>query len=139
MESGWILWSYKIILHCNIFPSKKCNTIDTYVIWQERDINLTACPNMDSNKPATMRHAIIKNKHLSEMEIDKIKLKVQSKCETNNRLQNNFNHFKKLLARNVKKLYISYSVFKHNYLIKPTKSWTEWGFRSFLFIKSFEN
>ena len=36
---------------------------------------------MDPNKLATMRRTIIKNKYLSEMEIDEIKLKVQSKCE----------------------------------------------------------
>ena len=36
---------------------------------------------MDTNKLDTMRHTIIKNKYLSEMEIDEIKLKVQSKCE----------------------------------------------------------
>ena len=36
---------------------------------------------MDANKLATMQHAIIKNKFLSEMEIDEIKLKVQSKCQ----------------------------------------------------------
>ena len=38
------------------------------------------------NKLATMQRAIIKNKYLSEMEIDEIKLKVLSKCE--NQLQN---------------------------------------------------
>ena len=36
---------------------------------------------MDPNKLATMRRTIIKNKYLFEMEIDEIKLKVQSKCE----------------------------------------------------------
>ena len=36
---------------------------------------------MDPNKLATMRRTIIKNKYLSEMEIDEIKLKVHSKCE----------------------------------------------------------
>ena len=36
---------------------------------------------MDVNKLSTMRRTITKNKYLSEMEIDEIKLKVQSKCE----------------------------------------------------------
>ena len=48
--------------------------------------NPTSRPNMDSDKLATMRRTIIKNKYLSEMKIDEIKLKVQSKCE--NRLPN---------------------------------------------------
>ena len=59
------------------FPSKKSNTIETYEIWREK--NPTAHTNMDSNKLATMRRTIIKNKYLSEMEINEIKLKVQSK------------------------------------------------------------
>ena len=41
---------------------------------------------MDSNQLATMRRTITKNKYLSEMEIDEIKLKTQSKC--GNRLPN---------------------------------------------------
>ena len=61
------------------FPSKKSNTIETWEIW--RDKNRTARPNMDSNKPATMRRPIIKNKYLSEMEIDEKKLKAQPKGE----------------------------------------------------------
>ena len=36
---------------------------------------------MDSNKLATMGRTIIKNKYLSEIEIDEIKLKVQQKCQ----------------------------------------------------------
>ena len=62
------------------FLSKKSNTVETYEIWREK--NPTARP----NKLATMRRTIIKNKYLSKMEIDEIKLKVQSKCE--NRLRN---------------------------------------------------
>ena len=49
-------------------------------------IPLTARPNIDSHKLVTMRRAIIKNKYLSEIEVDEMKLKVQSKCE--NQLQN---------------------------------------------------
>ena len=60
-------------------PSKKSNTRETYEIWRKK--NLTARPSMNPNKLATMRPTIIKNKYLSEMEIDKIKLKVQSECE----------------------------------------------------------
>ena len=60
------------------FPSKKSNTIETYEIWREK--NPTACPIMDSNKLATMRCTITKNKYLSEIEINEIKLKVQLKC-----------------------------------------------------------
>ena len=41
---------------------------------------------MDSNKLTAMRRTIIKNKYLSQMKIDEIKWKVQSKCE--NRLPN---------------------------------------------------
>ena len=59
------------------FPSKKSNTIETYEIWRKR--NPTARPNMDSNKLASMRRTITKAKYLSEMEIDEIKLKAQSK------------------------------------------------------------
>ena len=51
-----------------IFPSRKSNTIETYEIWREKNPNARA--NMDTNKLATMRHTIIKNKYLSEMEID---------------------------------------------------------------------
>ena len=56
------------------FPSRKSNTIETYEIWREK--NPTVHPNMDPNKLATMRRTIIKNKYLSEMETDEIKLKV---------------------------------------------------------------
>ena len=66
------------------FPSRKSNTVETYEIWREK--NHTARPNMDLNKLAKMQRTIIKNKYLSEMEIDEIKLKVQSKCE--NQLSN---------------------------------------------------
>ena len=59
------------------FPSKKSNTIETFEIGREK--NPTARPNMDPNKLATMRLTIMKNKYLSEMESDEIKLKVQSK------------------------------------------------------------
>ena len=51
---------------------------------------------MDSNKLATMQGTIVKNKYLSEMEIDEIKLKVQSKCENwlpNVEANNNSAHF----------------------------------------------
>ena len=61
------------------FPSKKSNTIETYEIWREK--NPTARPNMKSNKLATMRRIILKNKYLSEMQIDEMKLKAQSKRE----------------------------------------------------------
>ena len=61
------------------FPSRKSNTIETYEIWREK--NPTARQNMDVNKLATRRRTIRKNKYLSEMEINEIKLKVQSKCE----------------------------------------------------------
>ena len=40
--------------------------------WREK--NPTAQPNMDPNKLATMQRTIIKNKYLSEMEIDEINL-----------------------------------------------------------------
>ena len=80
-----------------LFPSKKFNTIETYGIWREK--NPTAHPNIDFNKLTIKWHIIIK-KHLSEMAIDEIKLKVQSKCE--NRLQNigtnnNSTHFEQHL------------------------------------------
>ena len=61
------------------FSSEKSNTTETYEIWREK--NPTAHWNMDSNKLATMRCTITKTKYLSEMEIDEIKLKTQSKCE----------------------------------------------------------
>ena len=50
---------------------------------------------MDPNKLPTMQRTIIKNKYLSEMEIDEIKLKVQSKCENqlpNVEAKNNSSH-----------------------------------------------
>ena len=50
------------------FPFRKPNTIETYEIWREK--NPTARPNMDPNKLTTLRRTIIKNKYLSEMEID---------------------------------------------------------------------
>ena len=80
------------------FPSKESNTIETYEIWREK--NPTTRPNMDSNKLATTRSTIVKDKYLSEVQIDEIKLKVQSKCKNrlpnievnNNSRMRNFNH-----------------------------------------------
>ena len=58
------------------FPSKKSNAVEAYEIWRVK--NPTTRPNLDPNKLATMRRT--KSKYLSEMEIDEIKLKAQSKC-----------------------------------------------------------
>ena len=52
-------------------------------------------PKYGPNKLATTRRTIIKNKYLSEMEIDEIKLKVQSKCGNqlpNVEVNNNSSH-----------------------------------------------
>ena len=57
------------------FSSKKSDTKETYEIWRKK--NRTARPNMNSKKLATMRRTIIKNKYLSEIGIDDIKLKVK--------------------------------------------------------------
>ena len=64
-EWGEVIESYYA---ATFFPSKIFNTIEIYDIWREK--NPSARPNMDSNKLATMRRTIIKNKYLSEMEID---------------------------------------------------------------------
>ena len=58
--------------------------LKVFEIWREK--NPTVRSILGSNKLATMRRAIIKNKYISEMEIDEIKLEEQSKCE--NQLQN---------------------------------------------------
>ena len=80
VDSGWTSWSHRIILHCTIvFPFKKFNTIKAFEIWREK--NPTVRSILGSNKLATMRRAIMKNKYISEMEIDGIKLEEQSKCE----------------------------------------------------------
>ena len=82
-KQKWSRGEYREVIEsyytATFFPSRKSNTIETYEIWREN--NPTARPNMDANKFATMRRTIIKNKYLSEMEIDEIKLKVQSNCE----------------------------------------------------------
>ena len=50
---------------------------------------------MDTIKLATMRRSVIKNKYLSDKDIDEIKLKIQSKCENqlpNVEANNNSSH-----------------------------------------------
>ena len=50
---------------------------------------------MDPIKLATMRRTVIKNKYLSDKDIDEIKLKIQSKCENqlpNVETNNNSSH-----------------------------------------------
>ena len=63
--------------YCNatFSSSRKSITLETYEIWRKK--NPTAYPYMNPNKLAKMRRAIIKNIYLSEIEIDKIKLKAQ--------------------------------------------------------------
>ena len=71
IKQKWTRDEYREVIESyytgTFFPSKTSNAIETYEIRKEQ--NPTAHPNMDSNKLATMRCKIIKNKYLSEMKV----------------------------------------------------------------------
>ena len=78
-KQKWNRGEYRKVIEsyytATFFSSKKSSTKETYEIWRKK--NRTACPNMNSKKLATMGRPIIKNKYLSEIGIDDIKLKVK--------------------------------------------------------------
>ena len=60
-------------------PSEENNTKHTYRIWREMNTNVR--PNIDANRLANVRRDILKNKRLSDAELETIKYQIREKNE----------------------------------------------------------
>ena len=61
-------------------PSDQNNTKYTYQLW--REMNTDVRPNIDANKLANVRRDIVKNKRLSDSELEAIKSRIRANIKS---------------------------------------------------------